>query len=68
VDEVIRGVRRDKVLGPQLRAGFVVHGVLRDYLHDWRSASFATLLVWTNPELHDRAREMLPSVRTLETR
>jgi GNAT superfamily N-acetyltransferase len=51
VDEVMRGVRRDQVLGSQLRAGFVVHGVMRDYLHDWRSASFATLLAWPNPDL-----------------
>lgn len=51
VDEVIRGARSDKVLGSQLRAGFVVHGILRDYLHDWRSASYATLLTWTNPDL-----------------
>ncbi len=51
VDEVVRGVRRDQVLGSQLRAGFVVQGVMRDYLHDWRSASFATLLVWPNPDL-----------------
>lgn len=50
VDEVVRGVRRDQVLGSQLRAGFVVHGVMRDYLHDWRSASFATLLAWPNPD------------------
>lgn len=51
VDEVIGGKRRDKVLGSQLRAGFVVQGILRDYLHDWRSASFATLLTWSNPDL-----------------
>lgn len=51
VDDVIRGTRTDKVLGSQLRAGFVVQGILRDYLHDWRSASYATLLTWTNPDL-----------------
>ncbi len=59
VDEVLRGVRRDRVLGSQLRAGFVVHGIMRDYLHDWRSASFATLLAWPNPDL--RVEERAPA-------
>jgi GNAT superfamily N-acetyltransferase len=53
VDEVVRGVRRDRVLGSQLRAGFVVDGILPGYLHDWRSGHFATLLTWQNPELRD---------------
>jgi GNAT superfamily N-acetyltransferase len=48
VDEVVRGLRKDKVLTSQLRAGFVVEGILEGYLEDWRSKSFATLLVWTN--------------------
>ncbi|MEA2747520.1 MAG: hypothetical protein QOI41_1663 [Myxococcales bacterium] len=56
VDEVVRGKRKDKVLGSQLRAGFVVQGILRDYLHDWRSASFATLLTWSNPDLRGSRR------------
>jgi GNAT superfamily N-acetyltransferase len=46
VDEVVRGLRKDRVLTSQLRAGFAVSGILRDYLHDWRSAHFATLLTW----------------------
>jgi len=49
VDEVVRGARRDRVLTSQLRAGFVVRGVLDGYLEDWRSAGFATHLVWENP-------------------
>ncbi len=49
VAEVARGVRVDPVLTSQLRAGFVVRGVLHDYLHDWRSKNFATLLEWMNP-------------------
>jgi GNAT superfamily N-acetyltransferase len=44
VAEVVRGTRRDRVLTSQLRAGFVIRGILHDYLHDWRSAHFATLL------------------------
>jgi GNAT superfamily N-acetyltransferase len=51
VDEVVRGVRHDRVLTAQLRAGFVVRSVLDGYLADWRSAGFATHLVWENPRL-----------------
>jgi GNAT superfamily N-acetyltransferase len=51
VDEVIRGARRDRVLTSQLRAGFTVRAVLDGYLEDWRSAGFATHLVWENPAL-----------------
>jgi ribosomal protein S18 acetylase RimI-like enzyme len=47
-DEVVRGVRRDRVLSSQLRAGFSVRNILDGYLDDWRSGSFATLLVWEN--------------------
>jgi len=50
VDQVIGGARRDRVLGSQLRAGFVVRGLLRDYLHDWRSRNWATLLELPNPD------------------
>jgi GNAT superfamily N-acetyltransferase len=61
VDEVVRGLRRDKVLTSQLRAGFVVEGILERYLDDWRSRSFATLLVWSN-RAHARASaQPLPS-------
>lgn len=49
VSEVSRGVRKDRVLGSQLKAGFVVKGILTNYLDDWRSASFATHLYWENP-------------------
>ncbi len=51
VARVVRGELRDRVLVSQLRAGFSVQGILRNYLHDWRSRHFATLLVWTNPTL-----------------
>lgn len=49
VEEVEAGVRRDRVLGSQLRAGFSVRGILRPYLDDWRSAGAASLIVWDNP-------------------
>jgi hypothetical protein len=48
VDEVLRGVRKDRVLTSQLRAGFTVKGILEGYLDDWRSAGFATHLYWEN--------------------
>jgi GNAT superfamily N-acetyltransferase len=47
-DEVARGARRDGVLTSQLRAGFALHGILPDYLDDWRSRSYASHLVWWN--------------------
>jgi GNAT superfamily N-acetyltransferase len=51
VESVLRGERKDRVLGSQLRAGFVVKGLLCNYLHDWRSQHWATLLVWDNPDV-----------------
>ena len=45
VDEVVRGLRKDRVLTSQLRAGFTVRGILASYLDDWRSAGYATHLV-----------------------
>ena len=50
VDSVLRGTRRDHVLNSQLRAGFVVRGLLKNYLHDWRSRNWATLLELPNPD------------------
>jgi len=51
VREVATGVRKDRVLTSQLKAGFVVKGILNGYLEDWRSASYATHLFWENPSL-----------------
>jgi GNAT superfamily N-acetyltransferase len=51
VELVVTGMRRDRVLNSQLRAGFVVRGLLRDYLHDWRSRNWATLLEMPNPDV-----------------
>jgi GNAT superfamily N-acetyltransferase len=50
VARVMGGKLEDRVLVSQLRAGFKVRGLLRDYLHDWRSRHWASLLEWTNPE------------------
>ena len=46
VAAVQRGEVQDRVLTSQLRAGFLVRGLLPGYLHDARSRSFATLLEW----------------------
>jgi GNAT superfamily N-acetyltransferase len=51
VARVVQGEIKDRVLVSQLRAGFSVRGLLPNYLHDWRSQHWATLLVWENPDL-----------------
>ena len=51
----LRGELVDRVLKSQLRAGFTVRGLLKSYLHDWRSRHWATLLVWENPEAQTAA-------------
>jgi GNAT superfamily N-acetyltransferase len=56
VESVLRGERRDRVLGSQLRAGFVVRGILPGYLDDWRSAGHATHLVWENTLVAQQGR------------
>src|SRR5207237_1331340 len=48
VEQVVSGERRDRVLTPQLRAGFRFAGILPGYLEDWRSHDFASHLVWRN--------------------
>jgi GNAT superfamily N-acetyltransferase len=49
VADVIEGKRKDRVLQSQLRAGFHVRGILKGYLHDWRSGHHASLLEWVSP-------------------
>lgn len=50
VEQVVRGESRDPTLSAQLRNGFVVRGILYDYLHDDALGHDATLIVWTNPD------------------
>jgi predicted N-acetyltransferase YhbS len=50
VNRVVRGELRDPTLSAQLRNGFAVRGILRDYLHDDVLGHDATLIVWTNPD------------------
>jgi GNAT superfamily N-acetyltransferase len=71
VDRVLSGELHDRVLVSQLRAGFVVRGILEAYLHDWRSRSFATLLEWQNPDVSaplDHRRSDLPPTAGVRSR
>ena len=47
---VVMGQIRDLVLSFQLREGFVLRGVMTNYLRDPKSHNFASLLEWTNPD------------------
>jgi predicted amidohydrolase/GNAT superfamily N-acetyltransferase len=44
------GAIRDNVLGFQLREGFVVRGILRNYITDPVSLNHASLIEWLNPD------------------
>lgn len=50
VDKVVQGRLRDDTLSFQLGRGFVVRGLLRDYIEDEASDNWATLIVWNNPD------------------
>jgi GNAT superfamily N-acetyltransferase len=67
VELVITGRLRDRVLNSQLRAGFRVRGLLCDYLHDWRSRNWATLLELPNPDLAATARKLGPASKDRQT-
>jgi len=61
VDAVEAGRLQDSVLGFQLREGFVVRSVLRNYIRDPQSRNAATLIEWSNPEyqpVQDRQRKV----------
>jgi predicted amidohydrolase/GNAT superfamily N-acetyltransferase len=47
---VAAGEIRDLVLSFQLREGFVLRGVMPNYLRDPRSKNFASLIEWLNPD------------------
>jgi GNAT superfamily N-acetyltransferase len=50
VARVERGELRDPTLTAQLQNGFIVHGILREYIHDDTLGHDATLIVWENPD------------------
>jgi predicted amidohydrolase/GNAT superfamily N-acetyltransferase len=47
---VVAGEIYDLVLSFQLREGFVLRGVLSNYLRDKQSLNFASMIEWLNPE------------------
>lgn len=49
VNKVSAGELYDPTLSFQIRNGFKVRGVLKDYFDDERSGSWASLIVWENP-------------------
>ncbi len=57
------GELRDLVLGFQLREGFVVRGILRNYIRDPLSHNCATLIEWQNPDHRPRQAEESRKVR-----
>jgi GNAT superfamily N-acetyltransferase len=50
VAEVVAGRLTDPTLTPQLKSGFVVRGVLNDYLEAGHLGNQAALIVWENPD------------------
>jgi predicted amidohydrolase/GNAT superfamily N-acetyltransferase len=61
IHAVETGEIRDLVLSFQLREGFVVRGVLRNYISDPNSRNCATLIEWLNPDhvpTEDNARKI----------
>lgn len=60
-EEYIRRVEngdiRDLVLSFQLREGFVVRGVLRNYITDPNSLNNASLIEWLNPDYEEIERD-----------
>ena len=49
VDRVVSGALADPTLTFQLRNGFVVLGLLENYIEDSASDNWATLIFWPNP-------------------
>lgn len=49
-NKVVNGELFDSTLTFQLRRGFEMRGLIKDYLEDEASDNWATLIVWENPE------------------
>lgn len=66
-EEYVRAVEmgelQDLVLGFQLREGFVVRGILRNYIRDPNSKNCATLIEWLNPDHQPRGGDDQRKVR-----
>jgi GNAT superfamily N-acetyltransferase len=50
VDRVLAGELHDSTLNFQLRMGFVVRGLIPNYIEDSASDNWATLIEWVNPD------------------
>ena len=50
VDKVVAGELYDRTLSFQLKNGFVVRGLLEDYVEDSVSDNWGTLIFWENPD------------------
>lgn len=57
------GERRDLVLSFQLREGFIVRGILRNYIRDPLSHNCATLIEWQNPDYVPKDAQDFSKVR-----
>lgn len=53
VAKIVSQELHDPTLDFQLRNGFEVHGVIRDYMTDEYTGNAASLIVWRNPERPD---------------
>lgn len=55
VEQIVNGNLRDPVIGFQLRNGFEVIGILKDYLpSDKESLGYATHMLWRNPKIDNQ--------------
>jgi predicted amidohydrolase len=63
VHAVELGEKKDLVLSFQLREGFVVRGILKNYVRDPLSLNHATLLEWLNPDFVPRPADEVRKVR-----
>jgi GNAT superfamily N-acetyltransferase len=61
---VIAGLLFDSTLTTQLRNGFEMRGMLKDYLHDPPTDGWSTLLEWVNPEHPDLINATVVPVHT----
>ena len=56
VDRVVAGELTDSTLTFQLKQGFVVRGLIENYIVDSASGNWATLIVWENPDFVEQSR------------
>ena len=54
VAKVVRGEIRDPTLSVQLARGYHVYGIIPGYVDDSSSDGYGTLIVWRNPDRHER--------------